>query len=169
MKKILLTIGLILTLTLSGITPLLSVNTAYAETDEERAERVRRSSLRPGELFAEDCYGYPYGDTHDASDFALKVDCILDTGDQNQEHFNEDGTGYSAAENFILKVINYMITIIGSIALLLIVVAGIMMITSPGNENQRSKATEILTASIIGLVLAFSSFIIVNFIQGLFF
>ena len=102
-----------------------------------------------------------------ATEETFNVGEILDAEGQDQSTITEGS--YSPVENILIRIINLLISVIGSVALLLIVVAGVMMITSPGNENQRSKATEILTASIIGLVLAFSSFIIVNFVQGLFF
>lgn len=126
--------------------------------------------------FADDCYGYPGGDSQDSSDFALKVDCILKTSNQNLSFFTysegettvEDG-GQAPIEKVVIKIINTLIVVIGSVSMLLIVIAGFMMITSPGNENQRSKATEILTSAIISLVVAFSSYIIVNAVVGLFF
>ena len=145
---------------------------AERAAEEAERERVRRNSLSSEERYEEDCYGYAEGDSQDSSDFSLKIDCILDTGDQNQAYFTESSNtpgGTAPIENVIIKAINYLMTTIGSVSLLLIVIAGIMMITSPGNENQRSKATEILTSSIIALVVAFSSYIIVNAVQGLFF
>ena len=138
------------------------------ETEEQKRARLERESMRPGEVFEEDCYGYPDGDTQNSSDFALKIDCILKTTNQDQSYF-APGWNSAPIENVIIKAINYLIVTIGSVSMLLIVIAGFMMITSPGNENQRSKATEILTSAIISLVIAFSSYIIVNAVVGLFF
>lgn len=150
--------------------------TEVTETEAEKQQRLDRERAQNAEAYTEDCYGYPEGDTQDSSDFALKVDCILKTSDQNLSFFTygegeatvENG-GNSPIEKVVIKVIDTLIKVIGSVAMLLIVIAGIMMITSPGNENQRSKATEILTSSIIALVIAFSSYIIVNAVVGLFF
>ncbi len=139
-----------------------TVNEGVQDAQAEQQERINES-----EKFDDNCFGYPHGDTKDSSDFALKIDCILDTGDQNQAYFEDDT--HAPIENVIIRTINYLITTIGSVSMLLIVVAGIMMITSPGNEQQRSKATEILTTSVIALVIAFSSYIIVNAVQGLFY
>ncbi|MBT6068969.1 hypothetical protein HOG48_04400 [Candidatus Peregrinibacteria bacterium] len=122
-----------------------------------------------------DCFGYPGGDSADASDFALKIDCILNTDHTDGETTDEQSMAYfidngqSPAVNLLTKIANTMIKIVGSIAMLLIVVAGIMIITSPGNDTQRSNAIQIIQACIIGLVVAFSSYIIVNFVQGLFY
>lgn len=145
--------------------------TEITETEAEIRARLDRENMRPEEIFAEDCYGYPYGDSQDSSDFALKIDCILKTSNQNLSFFTNEASsgGPAPIEKVVIKIINTLIAIIGSVSMLLIVIAGFMMITSPGNENQRSKATEILTSAIISLVVAFSSYIIVNAVVGLFF
>lgn len=150
--------------------------TETTESEDDKQRRLNSEKVRTAEAYADNCYGYPGGDTQDSSDFALKVDCILKTSDQNLSFFTygegertvADG-GPAPIEKVVIKIINTLIVIIGSVSMLLIVIAGFMMITSPGNENQRSKATEILTSAIISLVVAFSSYIIVNAVVGLFF
>lgn len=161
----------------AGETPADSTTvTEITENEADKERRLNSERVRTAEAYADNCYGYPGGDTQDSSDFALKVDCILKTSDQNLSFFtygeNEatvENGGKAPIEKVVIKVIDTLIKIIGSVAMLLIVIAGIMMITSPGNENQRSKATEILTSAIIALVVAFSSYIIVNAVVGLFF
>ncbi|MDP4007946.1 MAG: pilin [Candidatus Peregrinibacteria bacterium] len=139
-----------------------------SEHNDADAERLRRESLTGSQMFNEDCYGYPNGDSTDSSDFALKIDCILDTDEQDQSYFNW-GWRTAPIEKVIIKAINYLMATIGSVAMLLIVIAGLMMITSPADENQRSKAIEILQSSIVSLVVAFSAYIIVNAVEGLFY
>lgn len=93
------------------------------------------------------------------------------------KHENQD-TSYLAnneqiknqpIETVIIRIINYMLRIIGGLCVFLIVVAGAMMVLSAGNEEYYNKGKEIITGCIIGLVLAFSAYIIVNFVMGLFF
>lgn len=138
--------------------------TANRNRDQEAEQAAAAAQAK----FNDDCYGYPNGDSQDSSDFALKIDCILDTTEQDQSYFNWEWRT-APIEKVIIKAINYLMATIGSVAMLLIVIAGLMMITSPADENQRSKAIEILQSSIIALVVAFSAYIIVNAVEGLFY
>jgi len=56
------------------------------------------------------------------------------------------------------KMIGYILGIIGSIALLLIIIAGIMYITAAGAEEKITSAKKILTGAIIGLGIALLAF-----------
>ncbi|MDF1498240.1 MAG: hypothetical protein P1P85_02710 [Patescibacteria group bacterium] len=56
------------------------------------------------------------------------------------------------------KMIGYILGIIGSVALLLIIIAGIMYITAAGAEEKITSAKKILTGAIIGLGIALLSF-----------
>lgn len=116
--------------------------------------------------FAEEC-PFTEGDLYD-SDYSLNLDCILKTSNQDQSYLltTEDT---APVENLLIRVIDYMLAIVGSISLLMIIIAGFMIITSPGNENQRTKANDMIASSLIGLVFAFTSYILVNFVQGFFY
>ena len=137
------------------------------QADNDHAERQTQNQERANSQAAESA-GIQF-DT--AADESINVRETLRTSEQDLTYFtNSDGDpNTSPVQEVIIRVINYMLSIIGSISLLLIVIAGVMMITSPANEEQRTQATEIIKASVIGLILAFSSFIIVNFVMGLFF
>ncbi len=65
-------------------------------------------------------------------------------------------------------VINYALAIMGSIAVILIIIAGFMLMTAQGESTQIDKGKEIIKYAIIGLVAAFLSYIIVLFVQSLF-
>ena len=56
------------------------------------------------------------------------------------------------------KMTGYILGLIGSVALLLIIIAGIMYITSAGNEEKIASSKKILTGSVIGLVIALLAF-----------
>ncbi|MFA5986683.1 MAG: pilin [Parcubacteria group bacterium] len=62
------------------------------------------------------------------------------------------------------KVLNFVTSLIGGLALLMIIVSGIMYMTSGGDSGKTDKAKEWLTASIIGLVIALLAYVIVTVI-----
>ncbi len=68
---------------------------------------------------------------------------------------------------FILGVINFAMTIIGSLAFLIMVAGSVVMMTSAGNDQRNEQGKNMLTYSIIGLIVAFSAFIITTFVQSL--
>lgn len=68
---------------------------------------------------------------------------------------------------FILTTIDLAIKVIGSVAFLVLVIAGIWMTVSIGMEQQVTKAKTMFLYSILGLVFAFASYFFVSFLQGL--
>ncbi|MFH1326453.1 MAG: pilin [Candidatus Falkowbacteria bacterium] len=64
-----------------------------------------------------------------------------------------------------VNVSNWILGIVGSLALLFFVYGGFMMIISAGNTERSGKAKTILTNAIIGLVIVFTSWLIIYFVQ----
>jgi hypothetical protein len=62
----------------------------------------------------------------------------------------------------ILSAINWILAFLASLSVLMIVVAGIMYITSGGDESRTETAKKWLTYSIVGLVVALLSYVIVK-------
>lgn len=60
----------------------------------------------------------------------------------------------------------YLFTIIGALALLMFVYGGFTLILSRGAPDKVKQGFNILTAAIIGLVIAFSAYALVNYIGG---
>ena len=61
-------------------------------------------------------------------------------------------------------VIENLLLFISILALIAIIIGGYQYITSGGNAENTAKAKSTITWGIIGLVIAFASYIIVNFI-----
>ena len=57
----------------------------------------------------------------------------------------------------------------GAIAMLLIIIGGLYMLSSEGEDDKIQKGKGILTAAIIGLVISMFSYIIVRFVQSIFY
>lgn len=85
----------------------------------------------------------------------------------NQEAKYFEGEG-SPIVNFISSVIEYLTYIIGSIAMILVIVSGFRMMVSQGNQQKIDEAKEMFKFAIIGLVVVFMSYIITIFVQSIF-
>ena len=57
---------------------------------------------------------------------------------------------------------NYLISLAGIVAVISIVYAGFRMVTSQGNETDRGAAKKRLANAIIGMLLVFAAFLLVN-------
>lgn len=81
-------------------------------------------------------------------------------------------TSGSAAEtelnNTIKNVINVALGMIGVLAVIVIIIAGILMATANGDVAKVAKARNAIMYSLIGLAIALSAFAIVNFVLGAF-
>lgn len=76
----------------------------------------------------------------------------------------KDALGY-----FIVKAIEMLTMVIGSFSLLFIIIGGITLMISHGDSQMQEKGKSMITASLIGLVIVFTSLIIVTFVQSLFY
>ncbi|MGV9002137.1 MAG: pilin [Candidatus Saccharimonadaceae bacterium] len=73
-----------------------------------------------------------------------------------------------SATDLIGKVINTLLFIVGSLSVIMIIVAGIFYVTSTGDSGKVSRAKNTLTYSIVGLVVAFLAYAIINWVVRLF-
>jgi hypothetical protein len=62
------------------------------------------------------------------------------------------------------RLINWALIFAGTVALILIIYSGIRFITSNGDPKSVDASKKVLTYAIVGLVLVFSSFFIINLI-----
>lgn len=71
-------------------------------------------------------------------------------------------------DNFLGVLVNTLLFIVGLLAVIVIIVSGIRYVTSAGNATAVANAKNMLVAAIIGLVIAFLAYAIVNWVLGLF-
>lgn len=69
---------------------------------------------------------------------------------------------------FVRQVVNTMMYILGALSVIMIIVAGIMYVTSGGSSDQVNKARHTLTYSVVGLIVALLALAIINFVLGRF-
>jgi len=106
----------------------------------------------------------------DLKSFQFNVNEILSLSeeDQPQEYFNQGEDGETPIVAFILSVINFALRIIGSIAIIILIIGGFMFMFAQGNQQKIDEAKDIVKYAIIGLLVTFLSYIIVITVQSLF-
>ena len=65
-------------------------------------------------------------------------------------------------ENVVGEVINSFLALIGVVILAIIIYGGGLWLTASGNDEKVGKAKKVITGGIIGLVIVFSAYILVN-------
>lgn len=65
-------------------------------------------------------------------------------------------------------VINTVLTVLGMVAVIMIVIGGVRYTTSNGDSSAIKNAKDTILYSVVGLVVAIMSFAIVNFVVGRF-
>lgn len=89
------------------------------------------------------------------------------TGTQAEGYLNKENENPVGA--FILQIINLVALTAASMSFLAVVIAGFLMMSAAGNENQLNRGKDILTKAIFGLVITLSAYFIVAFVQNLLF
>ncbi len=65
---------------------------------------------------------------------------------------------------FLGKILGSVLGFTGTIFFVLVIVAGLMWMTSAGNEERVKRAKQILIAAVIGLIIVLSAYAITSFI-----
>lgn len=85
---------------------------------------------------------------------------------QGQSYFK--ATGVSPTVAFIVKLIELAVKIAGTLAVTLMIITGLAMIFSQGNQNMVEKAKQMFKYEIIGIIVIFVSYVVVTFVQSIF-
>lgn len=72
------------------------------------------------------------------------------------------------ASSIVRKLIETMLQLLGSIAVIMIVIGGIRYTTSDGDASRLKNARDTIIYAAVGLVVAIMSYAIVNFVVGSF-
>lgn len=102
----------------------------------------------PGTVFAK---SLPGNDTFTSSDGGIKNPL----GDKNQ-----------TITDVLVKVINWMLGLVGFIALIALITGGARMIMDFGNEEQVKKGKTTILWAVIGLLVVILSYAIINIVTG---
>lgn len=72
--------------------------------------------------------------------------------------------GKDEAESLVKNIINLLLYIVGAVSVVVIIAAGLMYVTSTGDSGRVTRAKNMLMYAVVGLVIAFLSYAIVNFV-----
>lgn len=67
----------------------------------------------------------------------------------------------------VTTIVNSLLAILGLVAVVFLIYAGVLMVTSAGNEEATGKAKKIITYAAIGIVIILLSYSIVRFVTNL--
>ena len=76
------------------------------------------------------------------------------------------GLGSADLRTTVTNIINWVLGLLGIIAVIMILYGGFIWLTAAGNEENVTKAKNILSAAIIGLVIVLLAWAIVNYVLG---
>lgn len=90
---------------------------------------------------------------------------------QGQSYFNTDPANKDQQTKFpvikfILDVIDTLTKLAGTIAVLLLIITGFVMIFAQGDQNKTEKAKQMFGQEIIGLIVILLSYVLVTIVQG---
>jgi len=77
-------------------------------------------------------------------------------------------TGAKSLSAIALSALQFLLSIVGVLGIIMLVIGGLTYLTSAGNEEQSESGKKIVTYAIIGIAIALASLIAVTQIVGLF-
>lgn len=99
-----------------------------------------------------------------APSFLKEIAKILGWGDKLPANVSASAT----IATILLNTLNFLLSVLGVLAIVMLVIGGIMYLTSAGNEDQIERGKKILIWSIVGVIVALASLIIVRQIASFF-
>ena len=91
---------------------------------------------------------------------------------QNQSYFGDDADTEARTAfplfRFILDVIETLTKIAGTIAVIMLILTGFVMIFSQGNQNMLEKAKQMFLYSVLGIIIILLSYVMVTLVQSIF-
>ncbi len=85
--------------------------------------------------------------------------------DPNTEAYETGDYSLNDIMTMVISISGWILGIVGSLALLMFVYGGFMFLISAGSSDKIGQAKKILVAAVIGLVIVFSSYMIIRFVS----
>lgn len=77
-------------------------------------------------------------------------------------------TTESNLNNFIVRIINYILAVTLAIDILFLIVGGFFYLTSAGNDKQAAKGKNTVVNAVIGLIIIMLAYVIANVVASFF-
>lgn len=78
------------------------------------------------------------------------------------------GCDPDALNSTVETIAETLIFLVGAVSVVVLIIAGLMYVTSAGNPEQTKRAKDAIIYAVVGLVVAILAFAIVNFVLGQF-
>lgn len=92
--------------------------------------------------------------------------CTADSGGTSDSKTilqNPLGSGVGA-KDLIIRIINVILSLVGALAVVFFIYGGLIWMTAGGNSEKIKKGRDILMWTILGLVIIFTSYVVLNFV-----
>lgn len=99
-----------------------------------------------------------------ATNFNAQSTTVLQTVKNNTKLGGYDNVAASGPIETVSYIINFLLGLLGTIALALTVYAGFVWLKAQGNEEEVTRAKNILIGSVTGILLVLSSYAIINYV-----
>ncbi|MFZ2299664.1 MAG: hypothetical protein WAW00_00840 [Candidatus Moraniibacteriota bacterium] len=99
-----------------------------------------------------------------APTFLKEIGTVLGWGEVNTGAVS----GATTLSQIARKVLDFLLSIVGVLAIIMLVVGGIMYLTAAGDEDRIDTGKKIVTYSIIGIAVALASLVIVSQLAAFF-
>ncbi|HBB02421.1 MAG: hypothetical protein US89_C0013G0042 [Candidatus Peregrinibacteria bacterium GW2011_GWF2_38_29] len=107
--------------------------------------------------------------SHAAADESFNVGILRADGQKQGYLFDDKNPNYDRpVVAIIFTAIDLLTKTIGSLAVGTLILSGLWLVTSHGEQTQIDKGKKIFTYAIVGVVFAFMSYIIATLVQGFF-
>jgi len=90
---------------------------------------------------------------------------LLQQGD-NVSSVAEETGGEGSLRALVLRMVNYFLTFLGVIAVIMIIYGGVTYVTAAGKDEAVGNAKKIIMYALIGIIIVLLSFALVNTILG---
>lgn len=74
--------------------------------------------------------------------------------------------GQTGLRGIVLTIVNFFLTFLGLLAVVMVIYGGFLYVSSAGNEENVNKAKKILLYAVVGIVVIIVSFALVNTLLG---
>lgn len=100
--------------------------------------------------------------------FFVQADTSSTSG-WNKSNYSETGLpgkSGTSIQSIIINFVEWLLVIIGAFAIIAFVVAGILYLTSAGDDNRMEKAKDAMIAAIIGVIVALGGYVVIQAVDS---
>jgi hypothetical protein len=91
---------------------------------------------------------------------AAALDAVCENNEDSAVCQNRD----DSSDDFVKNIINTLLYVVGALSVLMIIVGGILYVTSSGDASSVTKAKNTILYAVVGLVVSVLAFAIVNWV-----